>query len=997
MLSCCGRSKEDDDVVDPEKEKNAFRQPIGDGADAIAQFNKEKQKRKDERIREGIVNNVDTEDEDEESPEQIKARKVKEAEEHKAKAVLTIQSTIRMFLGKCKRKVAYHEALGDLEEWLEEKNKWLAYEGKRRGAIITARKGFILKYINALFSGAVAFFTETDAVLTIQRLWRGHSSRMKYPFIKKIKIKLIKYEPRYGPEVYRRLWARRHFEPEGGWRVDKRTPYYDMWSHIDKPPKGESYGIRSHKVLANDTSPTGVQRLTGDKNSWVGFQTALLTDEELAPKLNESQKRLLMSPLAHRAKKKRIVQVVPEVPEDQKADAFFEKVRREKALERMQKRAEWAVTAASRKGRRGMRDSKSSHVNPSMSVEGTSFSEFDIELNDSNVFNDSKFDVNITHENEKIPEVDWGNDDSRDGYWTKKFKRLFVTPLRGSRKPTPFTHKAAQAAAVPHEIKSRKKSKEKSLPLSHSIGVTSRMLINSILSSTEGRENKFGTMEASKRISVKNLVSYEKAQNVLKDTRISEHAMTFDHGKAMIEEQKRRAIARKTGGTEFMELPKDWRHENKDEVGAKIGYIRYDTQERWDLGYDDFGREFYINSVTQESSWEPPQNPALSNEEDNTTIPSNQLDHSVEEDEDELSPIQTDVSTSTTSQKRSSIARRTSSFMGTKNVGHKSPKPKPQPFGRKIGETLKHYQEGKQPDIDFLHDSSHATPYLALNQHGHVDDGSTIFSPSSPSNKKGGGKKKMKKPRMYDPSNFNPDSGSDDDSSTGGPLLLLDPEAFKITDRDTLEETNTYKNTPWARLKDSTLHLVERANQLAQTKDQENFELNVPIKQKKIIQGKVKTWKSKPKSNFYFKHTWLPQPLVSEAAKDIHKSPEKMLQGEQNDNYQGGPSSPSIHSTNSSPYAMIPGGTSLAFEDSMTFDQNHHISSLVGASTSASHFNYLKSNTYNKGDESVILKQTQKPKIVKTQSRFKRFMNRYVYQKSVEQRDKKELHSFAFK
>ena len=57
------------------------------------------------------------------------------------------------------------------------------------------------------------------------------------------------------------------------------------------------------------------------------------------------------------------------------------------------------------KGRRGMRDSKSSHVNPSMSVEGT-FSEFDIELNDSNVFNDSKFDVNITHENEKIPEVD---------------------------------------------------------------------------------------------------------------------------------------------------------------------------------------------------------------------------------------------------------------------------------------------------------------------------------------------------------------------------------------------------------------------------------------------------------------------------------------------------------------------------------------------------------------------------------------------------------------
>ena len=174
MLSCCGRSKEDDDVVDQRKE--CISTANCDGADAIAQFNKEK-RRKDERIREGIVNNVDTEDEDEESPEQIKARKAKEVEEHKAKAVLTIKYYSHVSW-EMQTKVAYHEALGDLEEWLEEKNKWLAYEGKRRGAIITARKGFILKYINALFSGAVAFFTETDAVLTIQRLWRGHSSRI---------------------------------------------------------------------------------------------------------------------------------------------------------------------------------------------------------------------------------------------------------------------------------------------------------------------------------------------------------------------------------------------------------------------------------------------------------------------------------------------------------------------------------------------------------------------------------------------------------------------------------------------------------------------------------------------------------------------------------------------------------------------------------------------------------------------------------------------------
>merc|ERR1711871_1322451 len=122
-----------------------------------------------------------------------------------------------------------------------------------------------------------------------------------------------------------RLWAWRHFEPEGGCRVDKRSPYYDMWSHIDNPPKGESYGVRSHKILANDQSLTSLHRLATDENSWVGFQTVLLTDEELTHELNESQRRLLLSPLALRSKKKKIVHVAPE---GQKANAYFGKLRR---------------------------------------------------------------------------------------------------------------------------------------------------------------------------------------------------------------------------------------------------------------------------------------------------------------------------------------------------------------------------------------------------------------------------------------------------------------------------------------------------------------------------------------------------------------------------------------------------------------------------------------------------------------------------------------------
>lgn len=49
-------------------------------------------------------------------------------------------------------------------------------------------------------------------------------------------------------DVLRRVWARSHFEPGGGWPGRQDEVLYDMWEHTDKPPAGRDYGLRTYKV-----------------------------------------------------------------------------------------------------------------------------------------------------------------------------------------------------------------------------------------------------------------------------------------------------------------------------------------------------------------------------------------------------------------------------------------------------------------------------------------------------------------------------------------------------------------------------------------------------------------------------------------------------------------------------------------------------------------------------------------------------------------------------
>lgn len=63
----------------------------------------------------------------------------------------------------------------------------------------------------------------------------------------------VHINPRIKMEQLRRVWAARNFEPKEGWPGGKYvwTLEYDMFEHVDNPPKGESHGFRNYKVCAD--------------------------------------------------------------------------------------------------------------------------------------------------------------------------------------------------------------------------------------------------------------------------------------------------------------------------------------------------------------------------------------------------------------------------------------------------------------------------------------------------------------------------------------------------------------------------------------------------------------------------------------------------------------------------------------------------------------------------------------------------------------------------
>lgn len=106
-------------------------------------------------------------------------------------------------------------------------------------------------------------------------------------------------------------------------------------------------------------------------------------------------------------------------------------------------------------------------------------------------------------------------------------------------------------------------------------------------------------------------------------------------------------------------------------------------------------------------------------------------------------------------------------------------------------------------------------------------------------------------------------------SSVASKTESAEETAAPFEDRRDVGSSRAYKSSPWARLKASTLHLVEAAAMLAETKLEGSFDLHVPIKQKKIVKSKVRTWQAQSRTLYKSRKTWLPQPMVGEAVRYV--------------------------------------------------------------------------------------------------------------------------------
>ena len=93
---------------------------------------------------------------------------------------------------------------------------------------------------------------------------------------------------------------------------------------------------------------------------------------------------------------------------------------------------------------------------------------------------------------------------------------------------------------------------------------------------------------------------------------------------------------------------------------------------------------------------------------------------------------------------------------------------------------------------------------------------------------------------------------------------------------EVLEHTNAYKNTALGRLTTSTQQLTSLESDPDKTMNENNLSLKFPIRKKKVLKSKVKTWLTKPDSLYLFNYTWLPQPMIRDTVIQV-KSPENLV------------------------------------------------------------------------------------------------------------------------
>jgi hypothetical protein len=170
----------------------------------------------------------------------------------------------------------------------EEKN---AYKRALKARIKTLSVEFTEGTLNA----TVTFVLHTMAAVTIQRYTRGYIMRryhMPYP---RRQGRPVSRPPRHDMAAWRRLWARKHWVPEGGWPGRAGYEDFDMWQHIYRPPKGLDFGRKTFKVPGIPDSKQALDALLGDEGSWIGVPYKAVMASQARRQARGKEKEILLT------------------------------------------------------------------------------------------------------------------------------------------------------------------------------------------------------------------------------------------------------------------------------------------------------------------------------------------------------------------------------------------------------------------------------------------------------------------------------------------------------------------------------------------------------------------------------------------------------------------------------------------------------------------------------------------------------------------------------
>lgn len=199
-------------------------------------------------------------------------------------AAIHVQRVVRGYLGRVHRERLLIASLEEARRFWENYYAQLRWEREKRRIAELERAKLARSFVNALIGNVVNCLVRLHAAITIQRMWRGYWVRRnlvkRIPRPARIKSDLHR---RFAHDTLRRVWSRRHFQPAEGWPGKSAVLHYGMWSHVHSPPKGRSYGLRTHKIRAVPKTPKEEAILRNDGNAWYGIPTAVWSSDDAKP------------------------------------------------------------------------------------------------------------------------------------------------------------------------------------------------------------------------------------------------------------------------------------------------------------------------------------------------------------------------------------------------------------------------------------------------------------------------------------------------------------------------------------------------------------------------------------------------------------------------------------------------------------------------------------------------------------------------------------------